>query len=108
LSRLVKFVKGHWCSVAVEFVPEPEICQGAELSLSADAGVRVLRQLHICLGGRNKSKNRDKQLTHIVRVIARRFVSVEIEIRKLQMSYRLIIVKVSASPALSVYEILII
>jgi hypothetical protein len=35
---------------------------------SAKAGVRVQEPLQICLGSRSKSKNRDKQLTHIVRV----------------------------------------
>ena len=38
---------------------------------SAKAGVRVQRPLQICLGCRSKSKNCDKQLTHIVRVIKR-------------------------------------
>jgi hypothetical protein len=43
---------------------------------SAKAGVRVQRSLQICLGCRSiptaiGSKNRDKQLTHIVRVICR-------------------------------------
>jgi len=38
---------------------------------SAKAGVRVQQTLQICLGCRSRSKNRDKQLTHIVRVISR-------------------------------------
>ena len=59
---------GHWRSVAVQFVSEPEISQGAGFQLSADARVRVQRLLQICLECRSKSKNRDKQLTHIVRV----------------------------------------
>ena len=70
---------GHWRSVAVQFVSEPEICQGAGFKLRADArfaqrsgaklGVRVQRPLQICLGCRSKSKKCDKQLTHIVRVM---------------------------------------
>jgi hypothetical protein len=36
---------------------------------SAKAGVRVHIPLQSCLGSRSKSKNRDKQLTHIVRVM---------------------------------------
>ena len=31
--------------------------------------VRICQALRFCLGGRSKSKNRDKQLTHIVRVM---------------------------------------
>src|SRR4030043_173006 len=50
-------------------VPEPEICQGAGFQLRADARVRVQRSLRIYLWCSSKSKNRDKQLTHIVRVI---------------------------------------
>jgi hypothetical protein len=63
-----KFGGGHWRSVAVQTISEPEICQGAGFTLWADARVRVQRPLRICLGCRSKSKNRDKQLTHIVRV----------------------------------------
>jgi hypothetical protein len=59
---------GHWCSVAVQFVSEPEICHGTGFKLRADASVRVQRALQICLGCRSKSKKCDKQLTHIVRV----------------------------------------
>jgi len=39
-----------------------------EFQLLADARVRMPPVLQRCLGSRNKSKNRDKQLTHIVRV----------------------------------------
>ena len=59
---------GHWRSVAVQFVSEPEICQGTGFLLRADVGVRVQRPLQISLGCRSKSKKCDKQLTHIVRV----------------------------------------
>ena len=63
-----KFGGGHWRSVAVQVVSKPEICHGAGFKLRADARVRVQEPLQICLGCRSKSKNRDKQLTHIVRV----------------------------------------
>ncbi len=33
--------KGHWRSVAVQFVSEPEICHGAGVKLRAGAGIRV-------------------------------------------------------------------
>ena len=62
---------GHWRSVAVQVISEPEICQGAGLQLRADERVRVQKPLQICLECRSKSKNRDKQLTHIVRVSTR-------------------------------------
>jgi len=32
---------GHWRSVAIQVVSEPEICQGAGFKLRADARVRV-------------------------------------------------------------------
>jgi hypothetical protein len=62
---------GHWRSVALQVVSEPETCLGAGLLLCADARVRVQEPLLICLGSRNKSKKCDKQLTHIVRVMFR-------------------------------------
>jgi hypothetical protein len=61
----------HWRSVAVQVVSKPEIYHGAGFKLKADARIRVQEPLQICLGCRSKSKNRDKQLTHIVRVISR-------------------------------------
>jgi hypothetical protein len=60
---------GHWSSVAVQFVSEPEICQGAGFILRADARVRVQEPLQSCIVCRSKSKNCDEQLTHIVRVM---------------------------------------
>ena len=60
---------GHWRSVEVQTISEPEICQGAGFQLRADERVRVQRPLQICLRCRSKSKKCDKQLTHIVRVI---------------------------------------
>jgi len=64
-----KFGGGHWRSVAVQIVSEPEISQGAEILSRADARVRVQQTLRICLECRSKSKKCDKQLTHIVRVM---------------------------------------
>ena len=69
-----KFGGGHWRSVAVQFVSEPESCQGAGTKLRADARVRVQQSLQICLECRSKSKKCDKQLTHIVRVMFRRLL----------------------------------
>jgi len=68
-----KFDGEHWRSVAVQFVSEPEISQGAGFQLRADECVWVQRPLQNCLGSRSKSKKCDKQLTHIVRVISRFF-----------------------------------
>jgi hypothetical protein len=65
---------GHWRSVAVQIVSKPENCQGAGIKLRVDARVRVQRTLQNCLGSRSKSKKCDKQLTHIVRVIASLFI----------------------------------
>ena len=41
---------GHWRSVAVQVVSEPEICHGEGIILRVDARVRVQRPLQICLG----------------------------------------------------------
>jgi hypothetical protein len=62
------FSGGHWRSVAVKAISEPEICHGAGFKLRADARIRVQEPLLSCLGCRSKSKKCDKQLTHIVRV----------------------------------------
>src|SRR4030066_1634086 len=51
------FYWGHWRSVAVQFVSEPEICQGTGFKLRADARVRVQEPLKICLECRNKAKS---------------------------------------------------
>jgi hypothetical protein len=48
---------GHWRSVAVQFVSEPENCQDAGFKLRADARVRVQEPLQICLEGRSKAKS---------------------------------------------------
>src|SRR4030043_642531 len=63
-----KFWDGHWRSVGVQAVSEPEICQVEGFKLRADERVRVQEPLQICLECRIKSKKCDKQLTHIVRV----------------------------------------
>jgi len=63
-----RFVNGHWCSVAVQTVSEPEICHGAGVNLRADARVRV-RWLAGLVWVAVNCKNRDKQLTFIVRVM---------------------------------------
>ena len=70
-----KFGWVHWRSVAVQFVSETESSQGAGFKLLADARVRVQEPLQICLECRSKSKNHDKQLTHIVRVSISCFIT---------------------------------
>jgi len=59
---------GHWRSVEVQIISKAEVYHGAGFQLGADERVRVQQPLKICLRCRSKSKNRDKQLTHIVRV----------------------------------------
>jgi hypothetical protein len=51
-----KSVSGHWSSVAVQVIWEPEIYHGAGVMLRADAGVRMHDPLEICLdaGARQK------------------------------------------------------
>jgi len=66
---LYKVGGGHWRSVAVEVVSEPEICQGAEFKLRTDARNRVQDPLQSCLEGRSKSKKFDKLIDPIVRVM---------------------------------------
>jgi hypothetical protein len=61
----------YWRSVAVQAVSEAENCHGVRFILLVDARVRMQEPLQICQGCRSNSKNRDKQLTHIVRVIGR-------------------------------------
>jgi hypothetical protein len=48
-----KFGGRHWRSVAIQFVSEPEICQGAGFYLGANARVRVQAPLQSCLEGRS-------------------------------------------------------
>jgi hypothetical protein len=63
LSRSQKFVK-------VQDFNCGQMCALTAVA-SAKAGVRVQEPLQINLDCRSKSKNRDKQLTHNVRVISR-------------------------------------
>ena len=51
-----KFVGGHWSSVAVQTISEPEIYHGAGAKLRAGARVRMQEPLEICLdaGARQK------------------------------------------------------
>jgi hypothetical protein len=74
-QNVTNVTKGHWRSVAVQFVSEPEIYHGAEFTLRAAAGVLVQEPLPICLRCRSKSKKCDKQLTFIVRVMVRYFIN---------------------------------
>ena len=80
-----KVLGGHWRSVAVQVVTEPEICHGAGFKLSADERVRVQEPLQICLECRSKSKKCDKQLTHIVRVMRSCFILIPIVILGLDL-----------------------
>jgi len=48
---------GHWRSVAVQTVSEPEICHGVGFKLRADVRVRVQQPVQICLEGRSKAKS---------------------------------------------------
>ena len=72
-----KLVNGHRCSVAVEVVSEPEICHGAGFKLADGVQMRAMSGFSVhyqfVLSSRSKSKNRDKQLTFIVRVRRRYF-----------------------------------
>jgi len=52
----------------MQTISERKNCHVIQSSIASSAGIRVQLQLLICLGSRIKSKNRDKQLTFIVRV----------------------------------------
>ena len=70
-----------WCSVAVQFVSKRLFSHGAEVCWRADERVRVW-PISIRHTGRSKSKNRDKQLTFIVRVrFSKQIISVTINTR---------------------------
>jgi hypothetical protein len=56
--------------VAVQAISKPEICHDAGIRLRAGARVRVQDLVGFVMGAGCR-KNRDKQLTHIVRVISR-------------------------------------
>ena len=64
-------VNGHWRSVAVQVVSEPVICHGTAVLLLADARIRVHHPTPFLSKCRKPCKNRDKQLTFIVRVSCR-------------------------------------
>jgi hypothetical protein len=81
-SQLVVTVQGGYgtsfCSPGTKLAEHYD-CRGTsyltngELSrycyfVNSCGAVRICQALRFCLGGRSKSKNRDKQLTHIVRV----------------------------------------
>jgi hypothetical protein len=72
---LQDFCWGHWRSVAVQTVSEPENCQDAGFILRAGARVRVQVLTGFVMGAGCR-KNHDKQLTHIVRVSISGFVFV--------------------------------
>jgi len=48
---------GHWRSVAVQIVSEPEICQGTGFELRADARIRVQRHHEFVLSAGAKAKS---------------------------------------------------
>jgi hypothetical protein len=62
-DRSREFIPGHniggrhWRSVAVQFISEPEICQGAGFKLRADARVRVQGPYEFVLGAGLKAKS---------------------------------------------------
>lgn len=61
---------GHWSSVAIQTISEPESCHNAGFEIRAGAGVRVvIYKSHVIES--SIFKNRDKQMTYIVRVIVR-------------------------------------
>jgi hypothetical protein len=47
---------GHWSSVAVQTISEPEIYHGAEIMLRADARIRMQEPLENCLDAGAKQK----------------------------------------------------
>jgi len=57
---------GHWSSIAVQGISEPEIYHGAGIKLRADARVRMQGPLEICL---DAGENRDKPIYFIDRVM---------------------------------------
>ena len=81
-----KLINGHWRSVAAQIVSEQEICLGAGFLLRAAAGVRVPRHYGFVLVAGEVCKNRDKQLTFIVRVISRNFILVKATTGKFKYS----------------------
>ena len=78
---------GHLRSVAVQAISEPENCHGAGFILLAGERVRVQEPLQICLGSRSKSKNRDKQLTHIVRVSICDVIRIQYKVKFIELKF---------------------
>ena len=68
LSPVTKFLAGTGAVSQYKLSRSQKSVTEQDFILGVDARVRVQEPLHICLGSRSKSKNRDKQLTHIVRV----------------------------------------
>ena len=62
------FGYGHLSSVAVQTISEPESCHGTGFKMRAGAGDRVVIYKSHVIESR-MFKNRDKQMTYIVRVI---------------------------------------
>jgi hypothetical protein len=58
-----KTVSGHWSSIAVQTISEPEIYHVAGVRLRAAARIRMQEPLEICLDAGAKCKTYDKQLT---------------------------------------------
>jgi hypothetical protein len=64
---------GYWRSVAVQAVPEPEICHGAGFILRAGARVRVQVSAGFVLGAGVKAKTMTNNLP-ILSVLAGEFI----------------------------------
>jgi hypothetical protein len=76
--KVQDFYCGHWRSVAVQTVSEPENCQGAGFILRAGARVQVKELLQICLRCRSKSKKRDELIDFIDRVMVSEILNFDI------------------------------
>ena len=72
LSPVTKLVAGTGPASGgtVQFVSEPEICQGAGFILRADARVRVQRPLRICLGCRSPASGGTKSVTNNLPILS--------------------------------------
>ena len=78
-----KLVNGHWCSVAVEFVSEQEICHGEEICLCAvrESGLRSHYRFILVAGVKAKTVTNNLPL---LSVLANRSVRVMIRLSALQ------------------------
>ena len=70
MSPYRKYKNGYWRSVVVQVISEPGICHVAGFEMRAEAGVRVVIYKSHVIESR-MFKNRDKQMTYIVRVMLR-------------------------------------